>query len=50
MRAHEAGALHAEGYGGPPPWPPWPADRMEALPQPWPPAAPGNRPSPPRRR
>ena len=29
MRAHEAGALHAEGYGGPPHWLPWPGDVME---------------------
>ena len=36
MRAHEAGALHAEGYGGPPHWLPWPADVMELLPQLWP--------------
>ena len=36
MRAHEAGALHAEGYGGPPHWLPWPTDVMELLPQLWP--------------
>ena len=36
MRAHEAGALHAEGYGGPPHWLPWPDDVMELLPQLWP--------------
>ncbi|WP_270888489.1 diaminopimelate decarboxylase [Pedococcus sp. 5OH_020] len=36
MRAHEAGALHAEGYGGPPHWLPWPRDVMELLPQLWP--------------
>jgi diaminopimelate decarboxylase len=36
MRAHEAGALHAEGYGGPPHWLPWPSDVMELLPQLWP--------------
>jgi diaminopimelate decarboxylase len=36
MRAHEAGALHAEGYGGPPHWLPWPGDVMELLPQLWP--------------
>jgi len=35
MRAHEAGALHAEGYGGPPHWLPWPTDVMELLPQLW---------------
>ncbi|MFN8097802.1 MAG: diaminopimelate decarboxylase [Dermatophilaceae bacterium] len=36
MRAHEAGALHAEGYGGPPIWLPHPSDVMELLPQLWP--------------
>ena len=36
MRAHEAGALHAQGYGGPPHWLPWPSDVMELLPQLWP--------------
>lgn len=36
MRAHEAGALHAEGYGGPPLYLPYPADVMELLPQLWP--------------
>lgn len=36
MRAHEAGALHAEGYGGPPHWLPWPTDVMELVPQLWP--------------
>ena len=36
MRAHEAGALHAEGYGGPPIWLPYPRDVMELLPQLWP--------------
>ena len=36
MRAHEAGALHAEGYGGPPHWLPWPTDVMELQPQLWP--------------
>lgn len=36
MRAHEAGALHAEGYGGPPIWLPHPTDVMELLPQLWP--------------
>ncbi len=35
MRAHEAGALHAEGYGGPPLYLPYPADVMELLPQLW---------------
>jgi diaminopimelate decarboxylase len=36
MRAHEAGALHAEGYGGPPHWLPWPSDVMELRPELWP--------------
>ena len=36
MRAHEAGQLHAEGYGGPPHWLPWPTDVNELLPQLWP--------------
>ena len=36
MRAHEAGALHAQGYGGPPHWLPWPSDVMELVPQLWP--------------
>lgn len=36
MRAHEAGALHAEGYGGPPIWLPYPRDVNEILPQLWP--------------
>ncbi|HEX6916884.1 MAG TPA: diaminopimelate decarboxylase [Phycicoccus sp.] len=36
MRAHEAGALHAEGYGGPPLYLPYPGDVMELLPQLWP--------------
>ncbi len=36
MRAHEAGALHAEGYGGPPLYLPYPTDVMELLPQLWP--------------
>ena len=36
MRAHEAGALHAEGYGGPPHWLPWPSDVMELPPALWP--------------
>lgn len=35
MRAHEAGVLHAEGYGGPPLYLPYPADVMELLPQLW---------------
>ncbi len=35
MRAHEAGALHAEGYGGPPIWLPHPVDVMELLPELW---------------
>lgn len=35
MRAHEAGALHAEGYGGPPLYLPYPADVMELLPELW---------------
>ncbi|MFL6153256.1 MAG: diaminopimelate decarboxylase [Ornithinibacter sp.] len=36
MRSHEAGVLHAEGYGGPPLYLPFPADVMELLPQLWP--------------
>jgi diaminopimelate decarboxylase len=36
MRAHEAGVLHAEGYGGPPLYLPHPSDVMELLPQLWP--------------
>ena len=36
MRAHEAGALHAEGYGGPPLWLPTPTDVNELMPQLWP--------------
>lgn len=36
MRAHEAGALHAEGYGGPPQWLPTPTDVNDLLPQLWP--------------
>ncbi len=36
MRAHEAGALHASGYGGPPIWLPYPTDVTELLPQLWP--------------
>ncbi len=39
MRAHEAGQLHAEGYGGPPHWLPWPSDVNELLPQLWPQSA-----------
>ncbi len=35
MRAHEAGALHAEGYGAAPHWLPYPNDVMELLPQLW---------------
>ena len=35
MRAHEAGVLHAEGYGGPPLYLPYPSDVMELLPQLW---------------
>ncbi|MBM6405502.1 diaminopimelate decarboxylase [Phycicoccus sp. CSK15P-2] len=35
MRSHEAGALHAEGYGGPPLYLPHPSDVMELLPQLW---------------
>ena len=36
MRSHEAGVLHAEGYGGPPLYLPFPTDVMELLPQLWP--------------
>jgi diaminopimelate decarboxylase len=36
MRSHEAGVLHAEGYGGPPLYLPYPSDVMELLPQLWP--------------
>ncbi|WP_068262617.1 diaminopimelate decarboxylase [Janibacter limosus] len=36
MRAHEAGILHAEGYGAAPQWLPFPQDVMELLPQLWP--------------
>ncbi len=36
MRAHEAGALHAEGYGGPPQWLPFPRDVNALLTQLWP--------------
>ncbi|MEP6854283.1 MAG: diaminopimelate decarboxylase, partial [Pedococcus sp.] len=35
MRAHEAGVLHAEGYGGPPLYLPFPSDVMELLPELW---------------
>lgn len=35
MRSHEAGALHAPGYGGPPIYLPTPTDVMEFLPQLW---------------
>ena len=35
MRSHEAGALHAEGYGGPPLYLPFPDDVMALLPQLW---------------
>lgn len=35
MRAHEAGALHAEGYGGPPAYLPTPTDVNDLLPQLW---------------
>ncbi|MFN8081305.1 MAG: diaminopimelate decarboxylase [Kineosporiaceae bacterium] len=35
MRAHEAGALHAEGYGGPPQWLPTPGDVCALMPQLW---------------
>lgn len=36
MRAHEAGALHAEGYGGPPIYLPFPQDVMALLAPLWP--------------
>ena len=36
MRTHEAGALHASGYGGPPIWLPYPRDVMELTPHLWP--------------
>ena len=36
MRAHEAGALHADGYGGPPQWLPTPTDVNELLAILWP--------------
>ncbi|NHA68647.1 diaminopimelate decarboxylase [Phycicoccus flavus] len=35
MRVHEAGALHAEGYGGPPLYLPYPRDVMQLLPMLW---------------
>ena len=35
MRAHEAGALHADGYGAAPQWLPYPSDVMALLPQLW---------------
>jgi len=35
MRIHEAGPLHAEGYGGPPLYLPYPDDVMDLLPQLW---------------
>ena len=35
MRAHEAGALHAEGYGAAPQWLPYPDDVMALMPQLW---------------
>lgn len=35
MRSHEAGVLHAPGYGGPPIYLPTPTDVMEFLPQLW---------------
>ena len=35
MRAHEAGTLHADGYGAAPHWLPYPNDVMELLPQLW---------------
>ena len=36
MRSHEAGALHADGYGGPPLYLPFPTDVNALLPQLWP--------------
>ena len=36
MRAHEAGALHASGYGGPPQWLPYPGDVNELMQILWP--------------
>ena len=35
MRAHEAGALHSDGYGAAPQWLPYPADVNELLPVLW---------------
>jgi diaminopimelate decarboxylase len=35
VKTHEAGALHADGYGGPPLWLPYPMDVMELMPQLW---------------
>ena len=35
MRAHEAGVLHAEGYGGPPLYLPTPGDVSELIPRLW---------------
>ena len=35
MRAHEAGALHAEGYGAAPHWLPYPDEVMALLPELW---------------
>ncbi|HRC41742.1 MAG TPA: diaminopimelate decarboxylase [Tetrasphaera sp.] len=35
MRAHEAGVLHADGYGGPPIYLPFPADVMALTPHIW---------------
>jgi len=35
VRAHEAGVLHADGYGGPPIYLPYPADVMALTPQLW---------------
>ena len=36
MRAHEAGALHSDGYGAAPQWLPYPSDVNALLPQLWP--------------
>jgi diaminopimelate decarboxylase len=36
VRSHEAGALHADGYGGPPLYLPYPDDVMALLPALWP--------------
>ena len=35
MRSHEAGVLHADGYGAAPQWLPYPSDVMAMLPQLW---------------